>query len=162
MPAHQVDVDLDNRKVVREFVLAHGSENQHERFMAGLLPEGELHALVRNHLFAPFKDFRRWEKLVHGNMRHDKSCSGGATTFSTREPSELDANEWSLYRQICRMADFANNASLRKHGVTAVVSLVEHVGRCSVCPSETYGRAASVRIEWAGRPLSREYSLEGR
>jgi hypothetical protein len=44
--------------------------------------------------------------------------------------------------------------------VGAVVSLVEHVGRCSICLAEVFGRAANIRIEWAGRPLSREYALE--
>jgi hypothetical protein len=72
------------------------------------------------------------------------------TAFSTRTTNGLTANEWTTFKAILTAADEVN----------AAVSIVEHVGRCSMCEAEASARTASIRIEWAGRPLSREYTLE--
>lgn len=147
--------------VEHELIARHGTENQKERWERELLPEAELLSLARYELFLPFASFRRWAKLEAGGLRHDRSCSGGEVRFVTQDPGSLTHDEWSNFKQIMSAVDAANAGPLSKHGVVATVSLVEHVGRCSVCPAETYGRAANIRIEWAGRPLSREYTLEG-
>ena len=177
MSAHKVDQELDQRRAVRgdelQLLKLHGSENQRERWTAGLLPEDELLALARSVLFAPFASFPRWQKLLHQDVRHDKSCSGGAITFDTRKPADLTHDEWALYKKISGVAiehayqlhqirKAAGGEPYQLTGVTCVPSIVEHVGRCSICPAECFGRAANIRIEWAGRPLSREYSLEAR
>ena len=138
----------------------HGTDNQRERYAVGLLPEDELLALARYELFLPFAPFRRWAKLEVGDVRHERNCNGGVVTFSTCEPGSLTHDEWSLFKQITVAIDAANGGALKWHGVTATFALVEHVGRCSVCQAEAFGRAANIRIEWAGRPLSREYALE--
>jgi hypothetical protein len=161
MPAHQVDLDLNQRKIAREFIAAYGSENQYERFMAGLLPESELMSLARHHLFAPFAEFRRWAKIEDRDMRHERTCAGGEVRFITQKPDTLTHDEWSIFKKIGAAVSVANNARpFAANNITATVELVEHVGRCSACEAEVYGRAASIRIIWAGRPLSREYTLE--
>lgn len=158
-----IDPQLDHNRAVRRLLQDHGSANQYERWEAGLLPEHELLALARNLLFSPFRAFTRWAKLNTFDMQHDDSCSGGSPTYSTREPRSLTHDEWALFKSISDAVSRANSSGLlQRHGATASVSVVEHVGRCSVCSVETYGRAANIRIEWAGRPLSREYTLEGK
>jgi hypothetical protein len=154
-------------KVTRElrsdearFVKVYGSENQYERLLSGLLPEAELLALARYELFLSFASFRRWQKLEAGDVRHERSCNGGVVTFSTSAPGSLTHDEWATFKQITAAVDAANGGVLNGEKVSATISLVEHVGRCSVCPAETFGRAVNIRIEWAGRPLSREYTLE--
>lgn len=149
-------------KVVQVELLlqGHGTDSQRERYAARLLPEDELLALARAQLFAPFASFRRWEKLLHQDVRHARSCSGGEVTFTTTPPDSLTHDEWSTFKRITTAVDAANAGHLSWHGVTAITTLVEHVGRCSVCDSEAFGRAVNIRIEWAGRPLSREYMLE--
>jgi len=142
------------------FVKVYGSENQYERMRAGLLPEDELLALARYELFLSFASFRRWEKLNANDVRHERNCNGGEVKFATTTPGSLTHDEWATFKQITAAVDAANGGVLNGERVSATISLVEHVGRCSVCNAETFGRAVNIRIEWNGRPLSREYTLE--
>ena len=138
------------------------SDNQRERFAAGLLPEDELLSLARYELFLPFASFRRWDKIDAREVKHERGCSGSAEIrFVTQKPANLTHDEWAMLKAITTAVGAANNGILAAHGCTASVELVEHVGRCNGCAAEIFGRAASIRIEWAGRPLSREYTLEG-
>ena len=159
-----VNRNLDDRRVEREFIQAYGSENQHERWAAGLLPESELLSLARWELFAAFASFPRWVKLEGTDLRHARSCpSGGygSVSFATHKPSTLTHDEWAVFKKITAAVSAANNGPLVRYGVQATAELVEHVGRCNSCDGSLSGRAASIRITWAGRPLSREYTLEG-
>lgn len=163
MAAHEVDRQLDERRIEREFVSAHGSANQNERWIAGLLPHDELLALVRAQLFSPFVAFRRWQKIEPNDVRHERGCSGGEIHFFTQKPSHLTHDEWSMFKKITTAVDAANGSgALVRHHVQATIELVEHVGRCNTCSAELFGRAANIRVVWAGRPLSREYNLEAR
>lgn len=160
--ARQVETTESGRERRRaeSEMLKLGTESQRERWAVDLLPEAELLSLARYELFLSFAPFRRWQKLEVGDVRHDRSCSGGVVAFSTCEPGSLTHDEWAAFKQITSAINAANGGALNGHGVTATFSLVEHVGRCSVCTAEAFGRAVNIRIEWAGRPLSREYSLE--
>jgi hypothetical protein len=125
--------------------------------------QARLLAVVRDELFSPFSSFRRWAKLEEHDVSHERNCDeGGVVRFSTYEPWELTPGERSLYDQIANTVVAANSGLLREHGTSATISLVEHVGRCSACQAEVFGRSVNIRIECelAGRPLSREYSLE--
>ena len=164
MQKHEVDRRLDERRIERQFIQAYGSENQYERFMAGLLPDDELFALVRRHLFAPFDgEFKRWGRgsgrLSVFDVRHEPTCSGGEIRFFTQDVGSLTHDEWSIFKKITIAVSRENNGSLHAAGLVAQVTPIEHVGRCTVCGAEVHGRAAHIRIEWAGRPLSREYTL---
>lgn len=160
--SEHVNTQLDDRRVAREFIKAYGSQNQYERWMAGLLPDAEVTALVRHHLFAPFVPFRRWRKIEANDIRHERDCTGGDVEFFTQKPGSLTHDEWSAFKKITLEVSQANSETLAANGVQATVDLVEHVGRCSTCKAERSGRAANIRIVWAGRPLSREYDLEAR
>ncbi len=167
--ARQVETDT-RRQAEVQLLKLHGTPNQCERWASDLLPEDELLALARNVLFEPFGVFRRWQKLQLQDVKHEKACSGGHVTFTTRTPSDLTADQWDLYKKIGGVATALTYALHKERkargglpyelpGVTCEISLVEHVGACSHCKADVTGRAASIRIEWAGRPLSREYAL---
>jgi hypothetical protein len=142
-----------------ELLEKRGTGNQRERHAAGLLPEDELLALARSVLFAPFAWFDRWEKIKPSDVHH--AACGGLAEFSTRKAPSLLAREWSMFQTILDTSYHANDGILNDLGSQPCqVEIVEHVGYCSTCGFEVVGRAASVRIQWAGRPLSREYSLE--
>lgn len=149
----------ERRKAESVILQHHGTSNQRERWTADLLPEDELLTIVRAVLFEPFVSFRRWQKLFPQDVKHDKSCSGGAIVFRTRSPDDLTAGEWAIYQEIGRAAH-GQHKLFAHYGANFLVELIEHVGACTVCPAEVFGRAASIRIEWAGRQLSREYSLD--
>ncbi len=171
MPAVKIE---PSRTDELQLLKLHGTENQRERWVEGLLPEDELLALARNVLFEPFAEFRRWQKLQLQDVKHERNCTGGTIAFTTRKPDDLTADEWALYKKISgvaidhvtRMHELRKAAGGLPYQLTGITkvggSLVEHVGTCSHCKAECFGRAASIRIEWAGRPLSREYSLEVR
>lgn len=142
----------------RKLIESHGTTNQLERYLAGLLPDDELHALARGVLFAPFAGFRRWIKLAPADLMHRRGCRGDVT-FRTQEVEDLEADEWSKFKDV-RDVLFANDGILRANNAHGKVEIVEHIGQCSLCGNECSARAAAVKIDWAGRPLSREYSLE--
>lgn len=143
----------------RKLLELRGTANQLERHDAGLLPDDELLLLARTVLFAPFAGFRRWVKLAPADLMHRRGCHGDVT-FTTRPAPDLDAGEWSMFKTIRDIVDEANDNVLREHHTSGDVSIVEHVGDCQVCGAQVSAKSASIRIEWAGRPLSREYSLE--
>jgi hypothetical protein len=143
-----------------------GTENQRERHAAGLLPEDELLTLARDVMFAPFAGFRRWDKLRLADIRHTRACSSHGNSrdvvFATKVAPSLQASEWTMYQTIVD-ASYHANADRMICDLAAgncSVQIIEHTGTCSKCGAGRYGRSASVRFQWAGRPLSREYSLE--
>jgi|GEM_PF-6557197 len=143
-------------------MIAHGDENQRERWGAGLLPRQELLHLARERLFAPFSRLARWRKLEIPDVRHAPTCQRGEVRFGTRAPLELTHGEWANYKTILAAFDRERSSpagALSTHGATGEVVVVEHYGLCSVCRAEVIGCAASIRLEWAGLPLSREYLL---
>jgi len=151
--------DTRNQADERKLLDLRGTANQLERYEAGLLPDDELFALARTVLFAPFAGFRRWVKLAPADLMHRRGCHGDVT-FTTRAAPDLNSEEWAMFKTIRDVVFEANDNVLREHHTSGDVSIVEHVGTCAVCGAQVFARAASVRVEWAGRPLSREYGLE--
>lgn len=144
----------------REMVDQHGTQNQIERYYAGMLPEEELLALARNALFAPLASFRRYSKLQPGDVKHSDDCFEGPVRFFTREAADgISGDEWRDYRRIQDALEEAWRSMPRD--IATKIEVVEHVGLCSMCDKEAIRRAASVRIEWAGHELVREYQLGG-
>lgn len=152
--------------------VATGTPEQVRRYHAGLLPEDELLALARAELFAPFSLLRRWSNgrdLRPGNVRHVKGCgaaaAGGpfldrAVTFETSAATEITAAD---HVQLEAIRDLAHGASrhpwCQADKVAFQVEPRAHWGTCSSCGRETVKHTAIVSIVWAGRTLSREYSL---
>jgi hypothetical protein len=143
----------------RKFLELHGTENQMERHLAGLLPEDELLGLARNVLFSPFSGFKRWIKLSPADLMHRRGCRGNVS-FTTYSAPDLTADEWARYKTVRDAVSVASSDALKPYDVEIGVDLVEHVGVCEACANECSARSVSIRIEWAGRPLSREYSLK--
>lgn len=139
-----------------------GDDNQRERYAAGLLPRQELLHLAREELFSPFAGMARWRKLDVLDVRHKQNCNRGEVRFATRAPIDMDADEWANYKSVVAALEreLANpHGTLARHRVTGEVVIVEHYGACSVCRAEVVGCSASIRLTWAGIPLSREYAL---
>lgn len=149
-----------DQAAMRELLELHGTANQLERYFAGRLPDGELHLLARDVLYQHLDDFRRWIKLAPYDLMHRRGCHGDVT-FATHEAGALQADEWELYKAIRDRVDSSDmRAVLTKHQAAVKVDIVAHVGTCVVCGAQCSGRSAAVKIEWAGRPFNREYSLE--
>lgn len=147
---------------VARLLAIEGDDNQRERLEAGLLPRQETLHLARETLFAPFASLARWRKLDVLDVRHAQTCNRGEVRFATRAPLDLTHDEWANYKTVLLALDRAladPQGALARHGATGEVVLVEHYGVCSVCRAEVVGCSASIRLEWAGVPLSREYLL---
>lgn len=173
---HAERIALDRKAAKRALLDWHGEMNQIERFGAGLLPEDELLALARQVLFAPLAKFRRYSKLQAPDIKHTQDCSKtpGILIYFTRTPRDgILADEW---RDLQAIRDAAHETlrvgsderdppfqGARSVAVErVVVDIVEHVGCCDHCRHrDTERRAASVRIEWAGHELVREYAMGG-
>lgn len=160
----------------REMVEKHGEQHQIERYYAGLLPDDELIALARRVLYAPLDGFRRYQNvqasrrggvgpvyLYPEDVKHTDGCPGTALSirFFTRPPDNgITGDEWRDFRRIHDALEEAWRAM--PTGVHATVELIEHVGICGYCRHrEAIRRSASVRIDWAGLELVREYALGG-
>jgi|SRR6478735_429113 len=147
-------------RIKRDMIYAFGDANQTERYNAGLLPVSELLLLARTVLFAPFGNFPRYEKIDAAELKHERDCRGGKVSFVTREPESLTGSEWSKLKTITTAVSQANQTPLFADAkVNATVEMVEHVGTCHACAAEVFERSASIRMEWAGHRLAREYTL---
>src|SRR6185295_12666870 len=81
--AVRTELDVKNMIVWLELeALKLGTDNQRERYSAGLLPEDELTALARTELFTGFAGLRRWAKRDHTalgeKLKHRISHAGAA------------------------------------------------------------------------------------
>lgn len=147
----------------RQLLELRGTDEQRERYFAGFLPEDELLMLARDLLYAPFAGLRRWAKIHQGAVRHRVGCevkftSDAGVSFATRAAQNMSADEWAMFKTIL---DIANTVTHRRLDSASIsVEVIEHIGECRGCHATVSGKSASVRITWAGRELSREYSLE--
>lgn len=147
--------------------LKHGTDNQRERWGMKLLPEDELTALARTEIFAGFAELKRWknisESLAETIIKH--SCDPFGTmsiTFCTiAHVASLTAGEWEVYKQVQTAVD----ATMNNHrwcvdaDVKLAITTRSHVATCKRCSGSVSHRTALVSALWAGRVLTREYTL---
>jgi len=165
-----------------------GSPSQIRRWEGGTLPEDELLDMVRTTLFRPLGLFGRRTRMGFTAIDHPRT-RGIATCLTVprasgpvKHPDELVA--WrtipnpaltdSEHRTLRAINEAA--AEIRQHpwlqqcspaslAAGAVmpelvgVAPREHEGQCKVCSRATFERSALVTVHWAGRNLSREYTL---
>ena len=132
----------------------HGTTSQRLRRKQGFMPDDEILKLVRDQLFQPFDEYPRFAPLKASDVDH--SCEGqGEVNFSSCKPERLTDAEFSL---LCEMRRTLNEL----HPGTDTVETRLHVAECSssYCPDVAVSKSALVTIDWHGRKLSREYSLE--
>jgi len=145
-----------------EVLRDHASENQRERYAAGVLPLDELANLARAVLFAPFAEAKRWSKLAAWNVRHAPAhvVTQDLVTYEARIGALLRGPEWDALKRINAMLDRANEHPwLVRSGQRFALELRTHTATCSVCKKTCGQPSALVSVVWADRPLSREYAL---
>lgn len=148
-----------------EAAAAHlGTDNQRERFAAGLLPEDELLALARGELYRPFDGLPRWGKytLVRvADIRHTPKCEGHDkdVVFESCQAGELSHDEWVAYRALQAARDIAALHPWLSSPGAITLEPMGHFATCTACDAEVCRMSAKVIVKWAGRELVREYVL---
>lgn len=153
----RTDLELD--------ALQEASENQQERYAAGMLPEDELLTIVRAELFKTLADtgVPRWNlsrerPAMAAKLRHEGCTSAPMLHYETTTADELYAGEWDTLRRVRTAATtISGHPWLRRGGV--VVEPLTHWVTCPVCGAEVCRSFAKVTISWATRTLVREYAL---
>lgn len=139
---------------------------RHER---GLLPEEELHARIRETLFAPLchqqlpngvahLETPRYEKIRASDIVHADECYHEQPSFESGPVADYDrgltAEEFEALSRIETLAqDILPSATVEPR---------VHVGWCRACDpegAEVFRPSAKVTVEMFGRTFSREYAL---
>lgn len=143
-------------------VLEGASDNQRERYDAGLLPEDELLTLARAELFKAFDGIPRWSWNKHvRDLRHASDCATKDTSpaYEQCDVGEVTATEWENLKLVTRAASETNHHPWLDRTGNCVVEAAAHWLTCPTCKAEMYKVSAKVTIHWAGRALVREYNL---
>lgn len=148
--------------------IKNGTDNQRERWAAGLLPEDELLQLARAELFAGFEGMARWHtnevrKEMRAKLHHADTCRTTATLpeFEVCEIAELGAAEWDTLKKLTLAVSRLNNEHewlVRQRG-NATLEAFTHWATCIGCEMELARSGAKISIPWAGRTLVREFRL---
>lgn len=146
-----------------------GTDNQRERWQAGVLPEEELLSLVRNELYRPFDGVPRWVKIAGAQTIHSRYCREGRLqtkdwetdmTYSAGPATTMPHDDWEAVKQLRERAYHASNHLwIRQSGSAFLVSAREHEAKCKRCGETTLRCSASISVLWAGREIAREYAL---
>ncbi len=139
----------------RAIVVGQGTEEQLERFDAGVLPNDEFVALAEQQLFAPFEGLAAYVPLVESDLDHVEDCQGDPeddVRFGSSEAdrSEWDADEWAGIKRVRAVAEPVS-------GATSQVR--EHRAHCRQCQAELYRYGVRVSIEYAGERYDREFAI---
>lgn len=158
MPAFTYDTELAcaHQTKVRRMVELHGSATQVDRFNIGDLPEDELRNVARHVLYRPFEHLRRWVKIPN----HCPRSHADTLEFTTRPTLAISDDEWQDLEMIRHAVTDADSV-FREWQTWGTVDSIDHVGICRLCKLHVVGRAAVIRVTWAGRELTREYALGG-
>lgn len=160
---------LDIPRELERKVLELGTDNQRERYRAGVLPDDELLKIARDELFRPFEGIPRWNTreardAMVGKIKHGRTCARRDIRFEIHDIGELTANEWDVLKKIevgfkvvlrhPWLVEFIANG-------TAVPTLRSraHWLTCATCEGEVVRAQANVSIPWIGVLLVREYAL---
>lgn len=145
-----------------------GSTNQKERYAAGVLPQEELLALARGHLFAGMEGCERWKALGYGAVHHVGDCRSRVDIMSAPLKvggeagiQAMDHNTWTAYSKIINTIGgiAETHPWLAPIGIKPWSCIYDHVATCDKCKSRASKRSIKITIPWAGRNLVREYSL---
>ena len=150
---------------LEEAAVHFGSDNQKERYAAGLLPEEELCGLAREQLFKPFAGIPRWGTMTRvqaKDVRHHRQCAAGDTdiVFEAVAAGELTHDEWEAYRLIQAARDIAAVHPWLMSTNAITLAPMAHFATCRHCEAEACRTSVKVTIQWAGRELVREYVLK--
>lgn len=98
-------------KIVREYA----TEDELERFNAGVLPPEEIEAIVADVIFDDLRPYKKRRKLLHNDIRAAAKRARKATEFDEvffdleeTEPDTLTQDEWDALKAIKEIMPTAN------------------------------------------------------
>lgn len=147
-----------------------GTSNQRQRWDSGCLPEEELLVLARNELFRPFSLCARRTRKDAAAIPHPMDAHGTPTcastgtipvTWETRPDPVLTDPQWT---SVQRLLTASEEVRIHPWMLTSLptcvrIELREHRGECLTCHEKVSENSALIEVDWAGRVLSREYTL---
>jgi hypothetical protein len=149
-----------------EAVTKYGTLDQQQRYVAGHLPQDELLALARSELFRSIETtVGRWVPLKYTSVHHVGDCRaqvefasqvlypGGGELMGTSERNAAKSLDVMLG------ITAAHPWLMRQELAKPTATVFEHTAACVSCSASTKKYSARVSIPWAGRTLTREYSL---
>lgn len=132
---------------IKNWVETHGTQNQQERYAAGLLPEDEAINGLRDLAFAPLGKLPKYQKIDADCLRHHDECEFGDVKFDIYDSAEASETQWETIK------------SIRAALPTATVTLREHCAKCDECFSELYRYSLKIEITDGEFNFSREYAI---
>lgn len=151
--------------------LKRGTDNQRERYVAGILPEVELKQLARAELYRALDDFPRWKNLTDSAaellIRHTPHCASSelapAISFASQGINDLTHDQWERFKAVQRVVRTTNEThpwcTAKDSTCRLSAKPVAHVATCTACKRQKTCVTCIVSASWAGRELSREYAL---
>ena len=129
-----------------QFIREHGTDNQRERLEAELLSDDEIMNAMRDHVFAPLKEFDRYQKLTGSDIGHEEGCGGSA--YSANDAETLTAEQWDVVKRI--------KTAMPQASVTAR----RHRGWCDAdCSASVTRYGALVKQAFGPFTLAREFAI---
>lgn len=139
-----------NRATLADWVGRHGTENQRERLIAGLLPWKEAYDAAEAHLYAPLSEFPLYKRFdieeVCECVRAGVEETPCKVKFQSVDAVELTAQEWDQFSKIRKMAP------------VATFQLREHRAQCQIAPPQIR-RGVIVKFSLGNLNFKRELAL---
>jgi len=138
------------RRQLRALIAEHGTEEQLERFDAGVLPDDEQDDIARKKLFGVF-DAAPFQKLTEDDIEHEEGCArDGDEAFGSEVATELSAEAWAALKRLRAQAPEDATIEARRHD-----------GWCRDCGGTSAPRwSARVKRTVAGRSYRQSYALD--
>jgi hypothetical protein len=139
--------ERDKAAALNSWLNDNGTATQRQRRQAGLMPDEQVLAMVRDQLFAEFKHLARYERMTADDF---ENYHAEDIEYETSGVTEATDDE---FRALQAITEIAKNVSDE-----AEVKLRDHIA--SVRNKELERRrSVLVTIPWKGHKLSREYQL---
>jgi hypothetical protein len=133
----------------RERIMAKATDEQWERYKAGMLPERELLTLVRNVVFEPVGVMPRFRRIKESEVRAEEDLDA-KVIFEVSNEREANAEQFAALRRVARQ--------LEKAGLKADCKLRRHSGGYNNDDPWTVTRySIMATVDTPLGPVSREY-----
>lgn len=138
---------------IAAWVAEHGTQNQKERWAAGLLPAREIDKAMEDHAFAPAANLPLFPRIEAGDIEHESGCA-----------SEWDDDAWDLDCESadaasCTADEFESLKRIRELFPDAEVSIKRHTCSCSKCKADETRSGVFVKLTVGAFTFNREFAL---
>lgn len=139
---------------LRALITEHGTEDQVERFDAGVLPSDEQEAIIAKALFAPLAHLPEYDEISEQEVAEECDCDLDEVKFSasTVAQPELTAEQFSRLKAVKLALPQGATLDIREH-------VGYERGRDGADDPEIRRLGARVTIEFAGEKHRREYAI---